>query len=44
MNRYERKKNINIAIKAFKEFTNENKNEVKLIIAGGYDDKVEENR
>lgn len=45
MNRYERKKNINLAIKAFSLFlkklpTNSN---YRLVIAGGYDERIQEN-
>ena len=42
LNRYERKKNINLAIKAFAKFGA--KNLYTLVIAGGYDSRVDENR
>jgi alpha-1,3/alpha-1,6-mannosyltransferase len=43
LNRYERKKNINLAIKAFSHLIKkhlEKSNSIKLVIAGGYDPKV----
>lgn len=43
LNRYERKKNINLAIKAFSHMIKkhrEKSNSIKLVIAGGYDPKV----
>ncbi|XP_066584754.1 alpha-1,3/1,6-mannosyltransferase ALG2 isoform X2 [Prorops nasuta] len=47
INRYERKKNVNLAIETvaiLKEFlTEEEYNKVYLIVAGGYDKRVEEN-
>uniref|UniRef100_A0A1B6BYD9 Alpha-1,3/1,6-mannosyltransferase ALG2 n=1 Tax=Clastoptera arizonana TaxID=38151 RepID=A0A1B6BYD9_9HEMI len=47
INRYERKKNISLAIKAFCELKNlltvEEWNNVKLVVAGGYDTRVLEN-
>lgn len=49
LNRYERKKNINLALEAYYELlavhpeVSEGKNRVKLVIAGGYDQKVTEN-
>ena len=48
INRYERKKNIELAIKAFERLLQRNKGKVgekdlKLIIAGGYDQNVAEN-
>lgn len=46
LNRYERKKNIGLAIEAFSDLIKKNpegtKN-LKLVIAGGYDLKVQEN-
>jgi len=45
LNRFERKKDIGLAIKAFAELKKMNPNmKHKLIIAGGYDDRVRENR
>jgi alpha-1,3/alpha-1,6-mannosyltransferase len=49
LNRYERKKNINLALEAYADLLvahpelKEGKNRVKLVIAGGYDLKVAEN-
>jgi alpha-1,3/alpha-1,6-mannosyltransferase len=49
LNRYERKKNINLALEAFADLITdhpnlaEGKDKVKLVIAGGYDLKVAEN-
>lgn len=47
INRFERKKNLDLAIKAFKhliqKLDSNDKKRVHLIIAGGYDDRVEEN-
>ena len=44
INRYEGKKNLGLAIKAFAELSSEEKNKAKLVIAGGYDQRVAENR
>ncbi|KAM3159620.1 Alpha-1,3/1,6-mannosyltransferase ALG2 [Lachancea thermotolerans] len=44
VNRYERKKNIELAIKSFALSTESKRSNVKLVIAGGYDDKVLENK
>ena len=49
LNRYERKKNINLAIEAYADLLAKNgklkegKDRVDLVIAGGYDIKVAEN-
>lgn len=49
LNRYERKKNINLALEAYADLIaahpelKEGKDRVKLVIAGGYDLKVPEN-
>lgn len=49
LNRYERKKNINLAIEAFSELlkaksgNEERVKTVKLVIAGGYEDRINEN-
>ena len=44
LNRYERKKNVALAIRAFEIFLQENpKTETRLIIAGGYDPQLNEN-
>ena len=45
LNRYERKKNINLALQSFAEYIklpNSNQNCV-LVVAGGYDERVIEN-
>jgi alpha-1,3/alpha-1,6-mannosyltransferase len=47
LNRYERKKNINLAIEAFSLLLKnhpEKMENIKLVIAGGYDPKVIENK
>lgn len=46
LNWYERKKNVPLALKAFAEFLrlNSNKTDFHLVIAGGYDDAVSENK
>lgn len=47
LNRYEWKKNVPLAVKAFSEFlrvTKQNKSDFHLVIAGGYDDAVIENK
>ena len=47
LNWYERKKNIPLAVKAFSEFlwmTKQSKPDFHLVIAGGYDDQVSENK
>lgn len=44
LNRYERKKNINLAIESLEKFKKTSPNSpVKLVIAGGYDPKLQEN-
>ena len=46
LNRYERKKNINLALESFSRFVRERRNHPErflLIIAGGYDNDVREN-
>lgn len=49
MNRYERKKNIPLALKSFKLLLDRMKSssvspdKIKLVIAGGYDTRVTEN-
>ncbi|KAL8365629.1 hypothetical protein RB595_004445 [Gaeumannomyces hyphopodioides] len=43
INRFERKKNIALAIKAFAGLVKEKRKGVKLVIAGGYDNRVPEN-
>ena len=47
LNRYERKKNIGLAIKAFQKLSNSlgasQKENIHLVIAGGYDNRVSEN-
>ncbi len=47
LNRYERKKNINLAIEAFAQFEKDHlkpeKRDAVLVIAGGYDPRVQEN-
>lgn len=45
INRYEKKKNISLAIKAFEKLVEKHgTSNVHLIIAGGYDERVTENR
>ena len=45
INRYERKKNIGLAIESFaKVVQSSSSNDLKLIVAGGYDHRVEENK
>lgn len=45
INRFEKKKNIDLAIKAYKKFRDANTDStIKLIVAGGYDHNVEENK
>eukprot|EP01017_Pseudomicrothorax_dubius_P018577 TRINITY_DN2053_c0_g1_i1.p1 TRINITY_DN2053_c0_g1~~TRINITY_DN2053_c0_g1_i1.p1 ORF type:complete len:341 (+),score=82.83 TRINITY_DN2053_c0_g1_i1:37-1059(+) len=45
LNRYERKKNIGLAIKAFAEYKKLVKNaQEKLVVAGGYEERIPENR
>jgi alpha-1,3/alpha-1,6-mannosyltransferase len=42
LNRYERKKNVELAIRSYALFKAKNKNSIiKLVIAGGYDPKGE---
>ncbi|KAJ0125071.1 glycosyltransferase family 4 protein [Diaporthe amygdali] len=43
INRYERKKDIALAIKAYAGLPKHKRNGVKLVIAGGYDSRVSEN-
>ena len=44
LNRYERKKDINLALKAFALLLKEGKyDDVVLVVAGGYDTRVVEN-
>ncbi|KAF8247738.1 UDP-Glycosyltransferase/glycogen phosphorylase [Wilcoxina mikolae CBS 423.85] len=43
INRFERKKNIELAIKAFAHLTDQERKISRLIIAGGYDPRVNEN-
>ncbi|EAA26604.1 glycosyltransferase family 4 protein [Neurospora crassa] len=43
INRFERKKDIALAIKAFASLSPEQRGKAKLIIAGGYDNRVHEN-
>jgi alpha-1,3/alpha-1,6-mannosyltransferase len=43
LNRYERKKNINLALEAFSVMLQQHSNQtkdIKLVVAGGYDPKV----
>ncbi|CEP62457.1 GDP-Man:Man(1)GlcNAc(2)-PP-dolichol alpha-1,3-mannosyltransferase LALA0_S05e06084g [Lachancea lanzarotensis] len=44
VNRYERKKNIELAIQSFALTLQSKKTNTKLVIAGGYDARVQENR
>ncbi|ROW03918.1 hypothetical protein VSDG_01009 [Cytospora chrysosperma] len=43
LNRFERKKNVALAIKAYAGLPKENRKGVKLVVAGGYDPRVSEN-
>ncbi|KAA8913606.1 hypothetical protein FN846DRAFT_928879 [Sphaerosporella brunnea] len=43
INRFERKKNIELAIKAFARLTDSERRHSRLIIAGGYDPRIGEN-
>ncbi|ROW16973.1 hypothetical protein VPNG_01156 [Cytospora leucostoma] len=43
LNRFERKKNIALAIKAYAGLPKEKRKGVKLVVAGGYDPRVSEN-
>ncbi|KAL8769468.1 MAG: hypothetical protein Q9209_004529 [Squamulea sp. 1 TL-2023] len=43
INRFERKKNIGLAIKAFHGLKSHDRQGVRLVLAGGYDPRVEEN-
>ncbi|KAF7512183.1 hypothetical protein GJ744_002345 [Endocarpon pusillum] len=43
INRFERKKDVGLAIKAFEGLTPEQRHNVRLVIAGGYDSRISEN-
>lgn len=43
INRFERKKNIDLAIRAFAQFTPVERARSRLVVAGGYDSRVSEN-
>lgn len=43
INRFERKKNIALALRAFHGLEEEERRDVRLVLAGGYDPRVEEN-
>ncbi|KAL8780802.1 MAG: hypothetical protein Q9213_006303 [Squamulea squamosa] len=43
INRFERKKNIGLAIQAFHGLESHDRHGVRLVVAGGYDPRVEEN-
>jgi alpha-1,3/alpha-1,6-mannosyltransferase len=43
INRYERKKNLALALKAYSELSEESRSKVTLIMAGGWDHRVPEN-
>jgi len=43
INRYERKKNLALALKAYSELDESSRNKVSLIMAGGWDHRVAEN-
>ncbi|KAL8941602.1 MAG: hypothetical protein Q9216_002153, partial [Gyalolechia sp. 2 TL-2023] len=43
INRFERKKNVGLAVKAFHGLKEEDRRDVRLVLAGGYDVRVEEN-
>ncbi|CCF60587.1 hypothetical protein KAFR_0K02320 [Kazachstania africana CBS 2517] len=44
INRFERKKNVSLALKAFALSERSKDNDVKLLICGGYDERVDENK
>ncbi|EWC45695.1 hypothetical protein DRE_05256 [Drechslerella stenobrocha 248] len=43
INRFERKKNVELAVKAFAQFDSRKRKRARLVIAGGYDNRVAEN-
>ncbi|KAI4205795.1 MAG: hypothetical protein LQ346_001374, partial [Caloplaca aetnensis] len=43
INRFERKKNVALALRAFHGLSKEERRDVRLVLAGGYDPRVEEN-
>ena len=43
INRYEGKKNLDLAIKAYARLISEERNKAKLVVAGGFDSRVSEN-
>eukprot|EP00088_Acartia_fossae_P016935 TRINITY_DN1954_c0_g1_i4.p1 TRINITY_DN1954_c0_g1~~TRINITY_DN1954_c0_g1_i4.p1 ORF type:complete len:430 (-),score=71.82 TRINITY_DN1954_c0_g1_i4:352-1641(-) len=43
INRYERKKNLALALKAYAELSESSRNQVTLVMAGGWDHRVAEN-
>jgi alpha-1,3/alpha-1,6-mannosyltransferase len=43
INRYERKKNLQLAIQSFGQLSPEDRRETRLVMVGGYDSRVEEN-
>jgi len=43
INRYERKKNVGLALHAYAELSEASRKDVKLVVAGGWDHRVEEN-
>ncbi len=43
INRFEKKKNVGLAIEAFAGLSAKERNSVRLVIAGGYDTRVAEN-
>ncbi|ONH67565.1 hypothetical protein BON22_2369 [Cyberlindnera fabianii] len=44
VNRFEQKKNVELAIKSFSQFRKSTNSTAKLVVAGGYDHAVEENK
>ncbi|SCU98046.1 LADA_0H10220g1_1 [Lachancea dasiensis] len=44
VNRYERKKNVGLAIRAFAQSSQSSRENIKLVIVGGYDARVWENK
>ena len=44
LNRFERKKDLHLAIESFASYKKKSESAVKLILAGGYDSRVQENR
>ena len=43
INRYERKKNLDLAIQSFAQLSVEDRSNIRLVMVGGYDSRVDEN-